>query len=415
VNIIENIRMAVYSIRTNFMRSSLTMLGIIIGVCSVIAIITVGNGGRDYIVNMIKEMGSSNVSITLSTSATEADRITEDDIKKIKEIEGAKYASPISYGIGTADTEFGTSMAMVLAGNQDFQYVMSTVTTAGRYFTQEEYRSADHVCVISNNTANFIYGTQDVIGEYVNLTINGQSVYLRIIGIATMEFMTNDSAIASMTDPTQMAQQMGGNAEAMMMLILPSTLLNQMTGTSGYDMLYMMANDESMLDTLGNSAKNILYSRHGNFDKEVYNVANMATYIDLLDAVINILTTFIAGVSAISLIVGGIGVMNIMLVSVTERTREIGIRKALGAKTKTIMLQFLTESVILCIFGGLIGFILGVGGAVAISAYMGIPVTIKFSTIAIAIGFASAIGIFFGIYPARKAAKMLPIEALRRD
>ncbi len=414
MNLGENIRMAVYSIRTNFMRSSLTMLGIIIGVCSVIAIVTVGNGGRDYIVNMIKEMGSSNVSITLSTSATEADRITEDDIRKIRDIEGAKYVSPISYNIGTADTDFGSMMSMVLAGNQDFQYVMSTVTTKGRYFTQEEYDSADHVCVMSNNSANFIYGTQDIIGEYVNVTINGQSVYLRIIGIATMEFMTTDNAISSMADPSQMQQQMSGS-EAMMMVILPSTLLNQMTGTSGYDMLYMMADDESQLDTLGNSAKNILYSRHGNFDKEVYNVANMATYIDLLDAVINILTTFIAGVSAISLIVGGIGVMNIMLVSVTERTREIGIRKALGAKTGTIMFQFLTESVILCIFGGVIGFIIGVGGAVAIAAYMGIPITVKFSTIAIAIGFASAIGIFFGIYPARKAAKMLPIEALRRD
>ncbi|MBQ6707822.1 MAG: ABC transporter permease [Clostridia bacterium] len=409
MNLIENIRMAIYSIRTNFMRSALTMLGIIIGVCSVIAIVTVGNGGRDYIVDMIKEMGSSNVGINLKTGATAQDRITEEDVRKIKSIDGAKFVSPISFNFGTAETDYGTVLSMVLAGNEDFQHVMNTVTTKGRFFTQDEYQSAQHVCVLSNIGATQVFGTNDVVGEYVNLTIEGQSVYLKVVGVATIE-MTTQENMSSMMDSSQMAQ-----SEASMLIMIPSTLLNEMMGVNGYDMLYMMAKDESQLDTLGNAARNILYSRHGNFNRDVYEVSNVATYIDLLDAVINILTTFIAGVSAISLIVGGIGVMNIMLVSVTERTREIGIRKALGAKTGTIMVQFLTESVILCVFGGLIGFILGVGGAVIVAAYMGIPITIKLSTIAIAIGFSSAIGIFFGIYPARKAAKMLPIEALRRD
>ena len=139
----------------------------------------------------------------------------------------------------------------------------------------------------------------------------------------------------------------------------------------------------------------------------------MATYIYLLDTVINVFTTFIAAVSAISLLVGGIGVMNIMLVTVTERTREIGIRKALGAKTSTILFQFLTESVILCLLGGLIGLILGSVGAFAVASYMNIPIEMKFSTIVIAVGFSTAIGVFFGIYPARRAAKMQPIDALR--
>lgn len=147
----------------------------------------------------------------------------------------------------------------------------------------------------------------------------------------------------------------------------------------------------------------------------MYTVTNMATFIELINTVINVFTAFIAAVGAISLVVGGIGVMNIMLVSVTERTREIGIRKALGAKTSTIMFQFLTESVILCCIGGGIGLVLGVGGALAAAAYVNVPISVKFSTILLAVGFSSAIGIFFGIYPARRAAKMLPIEALRRD
>jgi len=182
-----------------------------------------------------------------------------------------------------------------------------------------------------------------------------------------------------------------------------------------YEMCYLMANTDNNLESAGNAAANVLYSRHNNAGSGNYSVVNMATFIDLLDSVIKIFTAFIASVSGISLVVGGIGVMNIMLVSVTERTREIGIRKALGAKTSTILFQFLTESIILCVIGGIVGFVLGVGGAILVSAYMDIPMRIKFFTVAIAIGFSSAIGIFFGIYPARRAAKLPPIEALRRD
>jgi putative ABC transport system permease protein len=169
-----------------------------------------------------------------------------------------------------------------------------------------------------------------------------------------------------------------------------------------------MAKSDSELDAAGSAAMNLLYTRHGNFGKNAYSLINMATYIDLLDTVINVFTTFIAAVSAISLLVGGIGVMNIMLVTVTER-----IRKALGAKTSTILFQFLTESVILCLLGGLIGLILGSVGAFAVASYMNIPIEMKFSTIVIAVGFSTAIGVFFGIYPARRAAKMQPIDALR--
>ena len=180
-------------------------------------------------------------------------------------------------------------------------------------------------------------------------------------------------------------------------------------------MVYLTANDDRFLDSAGASAVNVLEARHSNAGREVYRVSNMATYIELINTVINVFTAFIAAVGAISLVVGGIGVMNIMLVSVTERTREIGIRKALGAKTSTIMLQFLTESVILCCIGGLIGLVLGVAGALGVAAYVNVPIKVEFTTILLAVGFSSAIGIFFGIYPARRAAKMLPIEALRRD
>ncbi len=188
-----------------------------------------------------------------------------------------------------------------------------------------------------------------------------------------------------------------------------------MGSQDSFDTIYIMANDENDLEGAGNAALNRLRARHNNGDRDCYLVTNMATYIDLLDTVINIFTIFIAAVSAISLVVGGIGVMNIMLVSITERTREIGIRKALGAKTSTILFQFLTESIILCLIGGLIGLLIGVFGAAVVSHIMSIPLEVKPTTVAIAVGFSTAIGVIFGVYPARRAAKMPPIEALRRD
>ncbi|MDR1464068.1 MAG: ABC transporter permease [Oscillospiraceae bacterium] len=415
MNFKENIRIAIYSIRTNLMRSLLTMLGIIIGVFSVIAIITVGNGGRDYIVGMVRDMGQSMVSINVDPMRADASQyITREDVEKIKKLDDVQYVSPQIIGMGAASSETTEGFAIVISGDTDLRYILAAGVVEGHFFNEDEYQSAQRVCLIPKMGAKAMFGTTDVIRRYVDLTMNGQTAHLKIIGLVDIEMMGSSSD--KFSDMLDSSGLMGGMSSAMTMLILPATLTDQMMGSEGaYDNVYIMANDESHLDIVGNAAANLLYIRHGNAGSKAYGVTNMATYIDLLDSVINILTTFIAGVSAISLVVGGIGVMNIMLVSVTERTREIGIRKALGAKTSTILMQFLTESVILCLIGGIIGFILGVAGAAVVAFYMNIPIAMKLRTIAIAIGFSSAIGIFFGIYPARRAAKMLPIDALRRD
>ena len=414
MNIRENIRIAVFSIRTNLLRSLLTMLGIIIGVASVIAIITVGNGGRDYIVGMIQDMGQSAITIQVNQKNTSSsDYITDDDLKAMKGQDSIDYVSPFLLGMGTFKANSESGMCFPEGCSPDMEQISKLSASYGRMFTEEEYTAARNVCIIDGMNAKSLFGYENVVGEYIEVTVGDKTARLRIIGVmdvsAMMGGMNNEAMMEQMS---QMTNTMGN----MCYVVAPAPVVSNLMGSSGrYNMVYLSAKDENQLDAAGNAAKNILQARHNNFDREAYTVTNMATYIELLDKVINVFTTFIAAVSAISLVVGGIGVMNIMYVSVSERTREIGIRKALGARTRTILFQFLTESVILCLIGGIIGMILGISGAGVVSYIMDIPMSVKFSTILISVGFSSAIGIFFGIYPARKAAKMPPIEALRRD
>ena len=419
MSIWENIKIAVYSIRTNMMRSLLTMLGIIIGVAAVIAIITVGNGGRDFIVDMMSDMSSGAVTINVATDASQGEKITSEDIKALKSLEAVKYATPMDYKIGSAIIDDEPSMCIALSGNEDLAKVMNITMRRGRFFTAEECENGANVCVITEITAFMVFGDLDCIGEYINYTLNEKSVRLRIIGITNADLTASSSSSASMTNvmgsDAMQNNPMMQTGVAMSMVITPIAVTDALGGTNTYISLYVMAADQEQADTIGNVVKNILYARHGNFGSDTYTAMNMESLTEMVDKIVNLFTTFVAGISAIALLVGGIGVMNIMLVSVTERTREIGIRKSLGARTTTIMFQFLTESIILCVIGGVVGLILGVGMAAVVADVAGIAIKVEVSTIAIAIGFASAVGIFFGIYPARKAAKMLPIEALRRD
>lgn len=414
MDIRENIRIAVFSIKTNMMRSLLTMLGIIIGVASVIAIITLGTGGRDYIIGMINDLGSNAISIMVNgTVADDSDYITEADIEAIKKLDNVQYCSAYGYSFGAVQTVDYQGYVFTIAGNQDIMAINKMTTKYGRAWTKTEYEQCKNVCVVSILTAKQMFGRENCVGETFNYTVNDQTVSLKVIGVVDM----TENGMMSTDDMEAMMESSGMSSDMSMGLIsMPSSLNSKLNGSvDKYMQIYIMAYEDSDLENTGESALNIVKTRHGSFDDSIYTMTVMATYIDLLDSVISIFTTFIAAVSAISLIVGGIGVMNIMLVSVTERTREIGIRKALGAKTKTIMFQFLTESVILCLIGGIIGLLLGSGGALAVAAYLDIPIKVKLSTVAIAVGFSSAIGIFFGIYPAKRAAEMTPIEALRRD
>ena len=418
MNIKENIRIAIFSIKSNLMRSLLTMLGIIIGVASVIAVITVGNGGRDYIVGMIRDMGSSAISITVNAANSDisnSDYITDDDINAIKSLDNVQYVSPMVMTLGSlsVDGNDKNAIGFIVGGNSDLRYVMNGDCIYGRYFNKTEVEAGRSVCIIDSTSAMQLFGKKDVVGEFVSFNYNDVSVSFKIIGVTDMMSSfggDSEKMLESMNSLT------GGATVTSAMIMVPSTVATQiMGGEARYDTVYIMAKDENDLESAGNAAANRIKARHNNMDRDCYTVTNMATYIDLLDTVINVFTIFIAAVSAISLVVGGIGVMNIMLVSVTERTREIGIRKSLGAKTKIITMQFLTESVILCLIGGLIGVTIGIAGAFAACSIINIKPNITWWLILVALLFSSGVGLFFGIYPARKAAQMSPIDALRSE
>lgn len=415
MNLTESLKIAIKSIKANWMRSLLTMLGIIIGISSVIMIVGAGTGARDYIVSLIEDMGSNAVMISVdATKATDNDYITLEDVDNIKKrVSGVDRCSPMMMGFANAtiDSQAKEATAMIIGVNADIQYAMPEACAYGRFITDEEYDASSPVAIIGTNSADMAFGYQDVVGEYVTVSSSGSTMKVKIIGCADIDSLVNTvGGSSSISDMFKTGDTLS------IALFMPCTTLAQLTGSDAkLSSIFVIGEDEANNEAVGNATVNYLKAAHGNYSNSMYTAQDMATYVELVDVIISVLTTFIACIGAISLLVGGIGVMNIMLVSVTERTREIGIRKSLGAKTGVIVTQFLTESIILCLIGGIIGVVLGVAGAYAACAIVKIQPSITIGTILIALFFSSAVGLIFGVYPAKKAAQLSPIEALRRD
>lgn len=415
MNLTESLKIAIKSIKANWMRSLLTMLGIIIGISSVIMIVGAGTGARDYIVSLIEDMGSNAVMISVdATKATDNDYITLEDVDNIKKrVSGVDRCSPMMMGFANAtiDSQAKEATAMIIGVNADIQYAMPEACAYGRFITDEEYDASSPVAVIGTNSADMAFGYQDVVGEYVTVSSSGSTMKVKIIGCADIDSLVNTvGGSSSISDMFKTGDTLS------IALFMPCKTLAQLTGSDAkLSSIFVIGEDEANNEAVGNATVNYLKAAHGNYSNSMYTAQDMATYVELVDVIISVLTTFIACIGAISLLVGGIGVMNIMLVSVTERTREIGIRKSLGAKTGVIVTQFLTESIILCLIGGIIGVVLGVAGAYAACAIVKIQPSITIGTILIALFFSSAVGLIFGVYPAKKAAQLSPIEALRRD
>ncbi len=409
-NIAEYIKMAFKNITANKGRSFLTMLGIIIGISSVIMVMAVGDGTANAMNAEVQDLGSGQISVYCSDEAINAEAwITPEDLAMMKEkIEGVEGVTPNDGSSGSTMTGKGEFAVTLSGGTEDLQKALNFAMKRGSYFTAADVEEGNLVCVLSDSDAKRLFGSDDVVGMDIEVTINGMIGSYRIVGVTQQK--ENTSFISYTYDGMPVS------------LDVPYTSFAAFGWES--DSFYsatVFANDKESGQEVVHDIIHILETRHQCAGEEYYQIQSFQDMLTEMNSMLAIVTTFISCVAAISLIVGGIGVMNIMLVSVTERTREIGIRKSLGAKTSSILLQFLAEAAILTILGGIIGILLGLLGAMGacslMTASMGsvIHPGIKASTILGATLFSCGIGVFFGIYPARKAAKLSPIEALRRN
>lgn len=400
----ESFLMAWASLIANKMRSILTMLGIIIGVAAVIALVSIGNGVKQDIQNSISSLGSNLLMVMPGAPRTPGVRPSAGSMKSLKvsdyeaisKLDGVKAASPMtngSYVVIYQNKNWTTSVSGV---SYNYLDVNNWSMKSGRFLSEKNVQNRERVAVVGKTVVKNLFGDEDPVGAEIRV----KNIPFRIIGVL------NSKGSGAM-----------GNDQDDMVIIPYTTAMERVEGVDYLRMIYVVGKDENGIDRLQSDIENLLRVRHGIKDTNLddFNIQNMNSIMETMEETTGTLTLFLGAVAAISLVVGGIGIMNIMLVSVTERTREIGVRKALGATYSVIVTQFLIEAVVISLMGGIIGIILGIGSSKLIGMASGMSTVISVSTIVMSFAFSMAIGLIFGIYPARKAAKLNPIDALHYE
>ena len=400
----ESFLMAWASLIANKMRSILTMLGIIIGVAAVIALVSIGNGVKQDIQNSISSLGSNLLMVMPGAPRTPGVRPSAGSMKSLKvsdyeaiaKLDGVKAASPMtngSYVVIYQNKNWTTSVSGV---SYNYLDVNNWSMKSGRFLSEKNVQNRERVAVVGKTVVKNLFGDEDPVGAEIRV----KNIPFRIIGVL------NSKGSGAM-----------GNDQDDMVIIPYTTAMERVEGVDYLRMIYVVGKDENGIDRLQSDIENLLRVRHGIKDTNLddFNIQNMNSIMETMEETTGTLTLFLGAVAAISLVVGGIGIMNIMLVSVTERTREIGVRKALGATYSVIVTQFLIEAVVISLMGGIIGIILGIGSSKLIGMASGMSTVISIPTIGMSFAFSMAIGLIFGIYPARKAAKLNPIDALHYE
>lgn len=402
--LIENMAMAFHAIRANKLRSFLTMLGIIIGIGSVIAIVSIGDTMRTMFTDLYKDIGITQAYVSYgywNDDWRQSDYFTMDELELIQKAFGDEIAY-IDSNAGTgAEVHAGrVSMNFQFQGiTEKYMDVQPVTMIYGRYLNEGDILGRKKNVVMNAESADMLYGTENVVGRTFRTTIYGYTDEYTVVGVYKKEMSPFQRLMMGVGSDT-------GEA------FIPETILTWPNDTFYYCHVFA-ADDVDMADFM-NRLKTYIAKLKDRNPEDYYSNTAMDE-MGSVDSVMGALSAAVGGIAAISLVVGGIGIMNIMLVSVTERTREIGIRKALGARTRDVLIQFLTESAILSACGGIIGVVLAVTLVTVLGAALGLSVVIRPAVIVLAVSFSAVVGLFFGIYPASKAAKEDPIDALRYE
>ncbi|MBI5031736.1 MAG: ABC transporter permease [Chloroflexi bacterium] len=411
MNFISSLRIALRSIGSNKMRAGLTMLGIIIGVMAVIAMLSIGRGMQNTVTQQITSIGTnllyvrpgSTSSSGVRTAEGSATTLTKEDAAALEDLPNIVGVAPQVESFGQMAYLANNTNARVLGVTPEYLETMNTKLANGEFVSAANVTANSAVVVLGSEVAKILFDTADPVGQTIR--INGQ--VFRVIGVMEAKggtgFMNADSQAyvpltTAMTRLSRAGQFRGGNTVSV---------------------INVKITDYALQDSVVQEISEVLRERHHITLTDDFNISSQQDVLDAANQMTGALTIFLGGLAAISLIVGGIGIMNIMLVSVTERTREIGIRKAVGARRINILTQFLTEAIILSVSGGLIGVVFGAIIAKLISGVSigstTLTTSIELDSVLLAVLFSAAVGLFFGSYPANRAASLHPIDALRYE
>ena len=407
MNLLTIIGEALRALRTNRLRTGLTMLGMIIGVAAVVLLISIGQGAQSKINQSIATMGSNLFIVLpgatssggLSFGSGSVKTLTVSDSEAIAELPLVEATAPVISG--TAQLNYGANnwSTTITGTTPDYFKVGNWNIESGTFFSESEMRSAVRVAVLGKETARNLFGEEMATGKIIRVT-NRPFLVIGVLEAKGQSLSGRDQDDNVFSPLTTSERQITGN---------------QFPGSIRYMMV--QAKSATTMDEAEAEIVDLLRQRHritGDMEND-FTVRNLAAIADVATGTAKLMSLMLGAIASISLLVGGIGIMNIMLVSVTERTREIGIRMAIGANRRAILTQFLAEAVMICILGGMAGIILGIGGAWIVSQLADMLIVITLGMVVLAFAFASAIGIFFGFYPARKAALLKPVEALRYE
>lgn len=390
----ESVAMALSNIVHNRMRSFLTVLGVIIGVMAIIALITIVSGVTGEVTDQFTALGAGKLTVSAQGTLLKPG-LTENDLSSIREIDYVAGVSPKCSSTVAVKAGDKWSDEVSLEGRNETYFSRSgDMISRGRALNRLDMEQNSRVCVINSDLAELMFFGEDPLGQ--KLLVEGHT--FTVVGILSSESETD-----------VMSQMMGGSSEK---LIVPYTTAMRMLFSAYVSSLDVYVADTDYTDQVIEDLENVLNAAF-NYKDDTYTVINMESLLDTMNTMMSMMTGLLAGIASIALLVGGIGIMNMMLVSVTERTTEIGLRKALGAEPGQIQLQFLIESFVLSILGGVIGTVLGVAVSYGFALFIETPFRISWSAIALGVGFSATVGIVFGWTPARKASNLNPIDALR--